>query len=151
VIASASDLGSVTQLWRRPQEYAEYLGVELSVAFHGEVVVVMPNGDGSYHAGLPRGAVRAALAGGRGHGALADDLALHAAAAIERLAAAAGHRLSASASQSVGPKASSAFPDAGEWIAFGGGLVLVVMAWAASFRARPLGSRRVDPPQVARG
>jgi hypothetical protein len=151
VIASASDLGSVTQLWRRPKQYAEYLGVELSVAFRGGVVVVMPNGDGAYHAGVPMNAVRAALARRPSQGARVDDLTLQAVAAVERLAAAAGHRLPASASQAPEPTASSASNHAGDWIAFGAGLVLVVFAWVASFRARPFGFPRADPSRTARG
>jgi len=35
LIDSPSDLGTVTQLWREPLPYAEYLGEELSLDFAG--------------------------------------------------------------------------------------------------------------------
>lgn len=46
IIASRYDLGSVTELWRKPRAYARFLGIELSLAFHGPLLVVMPNGLG---------------------------------------------------------------------------------------------------------
>jgi cytochrome oxidase Cu insertion factor (SCO1/SenC/PrrC family) len=48
VIGSVYDLGSITPLWRRPQQYARFLGVELSNRFHGLLLVAMPNGFGLY-------------------------------------------------------------------------------------------------------
>ena len=35
IVASSYDLGSVTALWRRPQTYAHFLGVELSLSTSG--------------------------------------------------------------------------------------------------------------------
>jgi hypothetical protein len=56
VIASSSDLGSVTALWRQPQNYAKFLGQELSAVYNGPLLVVMPNGFGQYHVrGAPSG------------------------------------------------------------------------------------------------
>jgi hypothetical protein len=46
IIAHRDDLGAVTALWRRPQVYAHFLGVELSLGYKGELLVVMPNGFG---------------------------------------------------------------------------------------------------------
>jgi cytochrome oxidase Cu insertion factor (SCO1/SenC/PrrC family)/thiol-disulfide isomerase/thioredoxin len=46
IIARRDDLGSVTALWRRPQAYARFLGIELSLAYKGALLVVMPNGFG---------------------------------------------------------------------------------------------------------
>ncbi len=51
VIASDSDLGSATPLWRRPKEYAQFLGQELSNVYKGRTLVVMPEGYGIFHAG----------------------------------------------------------------------------------------------------
>ena len=61
IIASSSDLGSVTELWRQPQTYARFLGQELSLVYHGPLLVVMPNGFGleSLKPGGPRRLVRA--------------------------------------------------------------------------------------------
>ena len=46
VIGTDYDLGSVTVLWRRPQQYARFLGVELGFVYKGRLLVVMPNGFG---------------------------------------------------------------------------------------------------------
>ena len=46
IIASRSDLGSVTALWRKPTSYARFLGLELSLAYKQRLLVVMPNGFG---------------------------------------------------------------------------------------------------------
>lgn len=46
VIFSSYDLGSVTSLWRKPQTYARFLGVELSFVYKQRLLVVMPNGFG---------------------------------------------------------------------------------------------------------
>jgi cytochrome oxidase Cu insertion factor (SCO1/SenC/PrrC family) len=46
VIASPSDLGSITQLWRQPRTYAKFLGQELTLAYKQRLLVVTPNGYG---------------------------------------------------------------------------------------------------------
>jgi cytochrome oxidase Cu insertion factor (SCO1/SenC/PrrC family)/thiol-disulfide isomerase/thioredoxin len=46
IIANPANLGTVSELWRKPQTYANYLGYELSLAYPGRVLVVMPNGYG---------------------------------------------------------------------------------------------------------
>lgn len=46
VISSSYDLGSVTELWRKPRVYARFLGLELSSSYRGRLLVVMPNGFG---------------------------------------------------------------------------------------------------------
>lgn len=43
VISSEYDLGSVSVLWKKPQTYARFLGIELSLAYKGLLLVVMPN------------------------------------------------------------------------------------------------------------
>ncbi len=63
VIASPSDLGSITPLWRQPASYAGFLGQELSLVYKGTLLVVMPNGFGLYGPGATAPAQRAALAG----------------------------------------------------------------------------------------
>jgi len=49
MIATKTDLGSVTSLWRKPQPYAQFLGQELFYYFKGPLLIVMPNGYGIYH------------------------------------------------------------------------------------------------------
>ena len=46
IIAGPTDLGAVTALWRNPRGYARFLGIELSLAYKGRLLVVMPNGFG---------------------------------------------------------------------------------------------------------
>jgi cytochrome oxidase Cu insertion factor (SCO1/SenC/PrrC family) len=52
VIANDYDLGSVSELWHQPRTYARFLGVELSLAYRRQrLLVVMPNGFGFSWAG----------------------------------------------------------------------------------------------------
>jgi cytochrome oxidase Cu insertion factor (SCO1/SenC/PrrC family)/thiol-disulfide isomerase/thioredoxin len=58
VIPEARFLGTVTELWRQPQAYANYLGSELADTYSGRLLVIMPNGLGFYwgareHSGGP--------------------------------------------------------------------------------------------------
>lgn len=46
VIPAAFDLGAVGEFWMRPQAYASFLGIELSLVYKGPLLVVMPNGLG---------------------------------------------------------------------------------------------------------
>jgi hypothetical protein len=46
IIARRDDLGAITSLWGKPQTYASFLGYELSLAYKGRLLVVMPNGFG---------------------------------------------------------------------------------------------------------
>ena len=94
LIASASDLGSVTALWRQPQNYAHFLWQELSFAVHARVLVVMPGGMGLYDGRRPTAGEQAVLARSR-PAATEGGLVSVAATAVEGLAAAAGHPLPA--------------------------------------------------------
>ncbi len=51
LIGSAYDLGSVASVYRRPKFYARFLGKELTLVYHGRLLVVMPNGYGVSRAG----------------------------------------------------------------------------------------------------
>jgi hypothetical protein len=50
VISQPSDLGLIQSMWRRPQMYAKFLGMELFQfgRYNGTLVVSMPNGFGVY-------------------------------------------------------------------------------------------------------
>jgi hypothetical protein len=146
LIGSATDLGSVTALWRQPENYAHYLGLELSLTVHARVLVVMPNGLGLYAARGHARSEQAALARLHPAGSSAG-LATTAIAAVETLAAASGHPLPAAAllSAASGGQRSGA-SDPLSWIVFVGGAVLIVLAWVASLRARPL---RAGNPNVS--
>jgi cytochrome c biogenesis protein CcmG/thiol:disulfide interchange protein DsbE len=106
IIASPFDLGSVTALWRDPREYARFLGLELSLAYKGRLLVVMPNGFGFNwpgHAPAPEYAVLAKVATGTGAG----DLFTATQAAVRDLASAGGIKLRVPAGSSR-PRAESA-------------------------------------------
>lgn len=46
VIPNSYDLGSITELWKKPETYARFLGAELSLVYKHPLLVVMPNGLG---------------------------------------------------------------------------------------------------------
>jgi hypothetical protein len=127
LIASPTDLGSVTELWRQPQNYAKFLGQELSLAYRGPLLVVMPNGLGLYNFSHPPAAALATANPRAGLGAAALD-------AVRSLAAAAGHPLPLPTAGTTSAAGGSATP----WIALAAGAILIALAWTASLRARPL-------------
>jgi hypothetical protein len=132
LIASAGDLGSVTPLWRQPERYAQFLGEELSLIYRGQLLVIMPNGYGLYRTSGETRAEAAALANAGSPGAQLGAAAL---AAIQRVAAASGHTLAVT--RASAPNTSSP-TDPLPWIAFAIGAALVIVAWTASLRAKPL-------------
>lgn len=145
LIGSATDLGSVTALWRRPQSYAHFLGLELSFAVHGPVLVVMPNGVGLFTGRSLTAAEQSALAAA-GRPSAAADLASRAVQTVARLARAAGHPLPPAV---LTPAAAvTARPGSGTvpWIVFAAGAVLIALAWTLSLRARPVGRHQDAGP-----
>lgn len=138
VISSPSDLGSVSALWRQPQGYAQFLGQELSLIFSGQLLVAMPNGFGLYHAGAHQAAELAAL--DRFHHSRPDtNLPTTATHAVRVLAAATGHVLP-QPRPSAPPPARGATGSRGPlaWAVVAAGAAIVLLAWTASLRARPL-------------
>jgi len=141
VIASASDLGSVTGLWRQPRNYAQFLGQELSLVAHDRVLVVMPDGFGLYHPGGGMPAEQAALLRTRpAHST--SGLASASLTAVEDLAQASGHRIpNTVAALTQSPHSPEANPGSGDpvvWGVLAAGVALIGAAWTASLRARPL-------------
>jgi len=130
LVASRSDLGSVTELWRQPQTYARFLGQELSLVYRSPLLVVMPNGFGLYNAVGSSGAL-GEIPIGAGGAAFASA----ALTAIQRLAAAAGYPVT------IPPAAATqAHPGESDTIAivaFAVGAALTALAWTASLLARP--------------
>jgi hypothetical protein len=146
IIATKSDLGSVTELWHTPQTYARFLGQELSLVYQGPLVVIMPGGYGFEQLSRPLRAGSTPLDGLRtpAAGPALGDASL---TAIERLAASAGHALP------IPPAASTTTPGAGGGdaipvIALIGGSLLIGVAWTASLRARPPRLRRPKIPST---
>lgn len=144
LIASSADLGSVTELSRQPQNYARFLGQELSLVYHGPLLVIMPDGVGVYHLNQPLASERSALArlpapaAGAGLGTVAL-------AAVAHLAAAAGHPLP---TPSVTARAKTSSTDTVSWIVFASGGALIVLAWTVSLRARPPHLRHKHSPST---
>jgi hypothetical protein len=93
LIAQPYDLGSVFQLYRKPQRYAQFLGQELAFAYRGRLLVAMPNGFGYAEGGKPSPRLARALAGVPPPGRDPTRLAEAATTAVRRLAAAAGRPL----------------------------------------------------------
>jgi hypothetical protein len=136
-LIASKDLGSVTALWRQPDSYAKFLGQELSLVNRVPLLVVMPGGLGFYG---PTDALPAARRALRGIAISASNggLASAALSAVQRISSAAGHPLQVPrAAAPPASDSSSVLP----WIVFAGGTALILAAWSASLRARPLRRR----------
>jgi hypothetical protein len=133
LIATRADLGSVGELWGKPQSYAEFLGQELGQVYHGQLVVAMPAGLGVYVVGQT-GNQRTL----EGVVVRRGPLLSMAFQAAEELATTSGHRITAPAAV-AGPRAGSALGsvDLGSWLALAAGAAAIAVAWTASLRARP--------------
>jgi hypothetical protein len=142
LIAHQSDLGSIGALWRKPNVYSGFLGTELSLVFHGTLLVVMPNGYGVDVIGEPNAAARTQAAAaplvhlappGGGGAALADS----AITAVQRITRAAGIHLTVP-NATVIAGGSSGGVDVIAWAGLAAGIAVLGAAWTASVRARPL-------------
>jgi hypothetical protein len=58
LLSGFQDLGIATWMWLDPREYARYLGAELSLVYHGHLLVLMRNGYGVYFDGKVPGVER---------------------------------------------------------------------------------------------
>lgn len=96
VILAPTDLGTAFSLFRKPQRYTQFLGLELSFVYRGRLLVVMPNGYGYAVNGKPDPKSSRVLARVTPPGADATKEVEAATRAIQRLAAADGHRLEVS-------------------------------------------------------
>jgi hypothetical protein len=136
LIASPADLGSVTELWHRPQSYADFLGDELSLVYRGTLLVIMPDGFGLYRLNGSLGPEQAALTGLR-QAVAGASLGTAALLAVQHVAAAAGHPLSIPRGVRA-PTTAAGSPNAIAWIVFAIGAALIAIAWAGSLRSQPL-------------
>ena len=106
IIADRFDLGAVTALWQKPQSYARFLGLELSLSYKQRLLVVMPDGLGFNWPGHGSAAAYRVLAkipigpGGRGLLNAAQN-------GVRSLAAASGVRISAPSAAALGGVAPS--------------------------------------------
>jgi hypothetical protein len=53
LIWSSYDLGAITALWKKPKQYARFLGEELQYVYKQRLLIVMPSGFGIYWHGHP--------------------------------------------------------------------------------------------------
>jgi hypothetical protein len=92
VIGARLDLGGAPQLYRHPDQYAKFLGIELRSAtgLVQPLIVVMRNGLGVYGMGSEASAVKGITIPPK---ASSDDLTRVAIEATQRVSAAAGHPL----------------------------------------------------------
>lgn len=93
VILSPSDLGTAFSLYRKPQHYAEFLGLELAFVYRGRLLVVMPNGYGYSVKGDPDPKTAKILKPLPPPGRDATKEVVGAETAVRMLATASGHRL----------------------------------------------------------
>jgi hypothetical protein len=139
VIATRSDLGSVTALWGHPETYAEFLGRELSLDYHGELLVVMPDGFGVTRDGAPVRSPLGGLAPRHGELLTASEQAVARLTGVP-VAGAAVARVAAAPSRTSG---------IGWWASTAIALAAIALAWTASLRRRPLrGRRRLADPSA---
>lgn len=138
IIASPTDLGSITALWRQPENYARFLGQEIALVFRGTLLVVMPNGYGTYRFASGFTDNGPSVAGLPVPGARLGSAAI---SAVEQLGREAGHPLapvSATASGSGG--GTSVLPI----IVFVLGGAVIIAAGILSLRRRPLARMRAS-------
>ena len=95
LIQSPSDLGTAFSLFRKPQRYSEFLGLELSFVYRGRLLVVMPNGYGYAVNGVPDAKSSAVLAKLPSAGADATKEVKAATVAVQALASASGVQVTA--------------------------------------------------------
>jgi len=101
VISSEYDLGSVSVLWGKPRTYARFLGIELSLAYKGLLLVAMPNGFGINWPGHSTAAAYKALAGVKVPAGEIGTITA-AQAAVQRLVSAGGVSLASGAKAAAG-------------------------------------------------
>jgi hypothetical protein len=137
IIANRDDLGAVTALWLKPSAYAQFLGIELSLAYKQRLLVVMPNGFGINWPGHNTASADRLLAniptkaGGASLLNAADT-------AVRRLAAAAGVKLAPSTPR-TGEAAGAAPPSSSS----------AASAAAAQSGSRPAAAQSASAPAPA--
>ncbi len=131
IVGSPEDLGSITGLWHRPEAYAQFLGRELALIYHGTVLVIMPNGYGSDVTApgtrTATGTTQLPLPG--------QHLGSAAIAAVERLTESAGTPVT---TPDVHTQVVSHPDDPAPWLVFVLGLLPLALAWVLSLRRQPL-------------
>ena len=89
VIAFTGDLGTAVSLWRRPQDYAKFLGSEIAFVYPKRLLVAMPAGFAVYNQHQSTAAEQRALQGLQA-GKTPDALVQSTTVAVRKLAASGG-------------------------------------------------------------
>jgi hypothetical protein len=129
IIDSPNDLGGVSNLWRMPQPYAEFLGKEISFNQKQPLLVVMPSGFGLY--GVNGKSSLSGLALDASH--QADGLGRSAITAVVHLARANGKPIAEPAIR----KEASSSKGTSALIVFGAPVLLVAIAALLALTRRP--------------
>ncbi|MGI8801853.1 MAG: hypothetical protein ACR2KV_06715 [Solirubrobacteraceae bacterium] len=98
IISAATDLGSVPDLFGKPQQFSDFLDKEISFNRPAMLLVVMPQGFGVTHAGSAAALAAQRVPPGTG----GDRLARAAMPAVAALAAQAGHPITLPAVKAAG-------------------------------------------------
>jgi hypothetical protein len=123
LIRAPFDLGLIPELYGKPQQYADFLGQEISLQYKGPLLVVMAAGYGMHRVSAAARAAVAQLSSPSSN--QIDALAQAAITAISRIAAASGH--------SIGPPSSwGAATSVGSGAASGGSSVGIIAAIVAA-------------------
>jgi cytochrome oxidase Cu insertion factor (SCO1/SenC/PrrC family) len=147
IIPDSYDLGSVTALWRRPRDYARFLGIELADVYRQRLLVVMPNGIGFDWQGHPSGTANGQLATIPATSSSGGLLGA-AETAVRSLEASAGVRLVPGPQPSARSSARSGGGSAVVAIVAIAAVLLLMAAGAVALRRRS-GRRRRSAPAAA--
>ena len=148
IIASAADLGGLSQLYGQPQQYADFLDREISYNAPVRLLVVMPQGFGTHAVGQ-RGELNPLLPIRTDSGS-SDGLARAAIAGVEKLAADAGHPLPAPKIAAV-PAGSKAGGGTSSALTFGAPVALLIVIAAAAAVSRRRADRLDDEEEEEGG
>jgi hypothetical protein len=130
LLATSYDMGSVATLFRRPSEYARFLGQELFFVYKGRLLVVMPNGYAVSRGGKLVPSAQRIVNSLPAPGTDGHALATGATAAVRKLAAAGGVNVPL-------PKlAASAKSNTGDWFLIGIVALVVIAGGGAAVVAR---------------
>jgi hypothetical protein len=141
VISSKYDLGAITALMGKPNDYARFLGQELTYVYKGPLMIVMPNGFGFWNYGRPASRERQVLRTvtiPRG----ASGLTEAATAGVAALAGAAGHPIKVPALHSGG-----GFPARIVIAAVGAALIVLMGVLTLLWRRRRPGGQSHPQPE----
>jgi hypothetical protein len=142
LIGSRYDLGSIGTVFGQPKHYARFLGQELTLVYHGRLLVVMPTGYGVARAGTLIPAEQATLDRLPEPGRSGDQLVAAAITGVRKLAAASGVVVA------VPPPASGNSSTAvWIWVVVGAAIALVaaLAAWYLFRRSVTIAPRTPEP------